>query len=165
MKTCVTDLSRVAIMIWISVLFESSRSLPKWHQYRSHTLLFTLSLSTSVLADRKALSISMRLLDITTPNHPRVAYFADEKIPQYTILSHDMRGYSNIVRAGEQARSDHFDYIWIDTCCIDKTSSSELSEAINSMYRYYREAEVCYAYLADGGPPGSSNQPFLSADG
>ncbi|OJJ30900.1 hypothetical protein ASPWEDRAFT_44873 [Aspergillus wentii DTO 134E9] len=40
-------------------------------------------------------------------------------------------------------------YVWIDTCCIDKTSSSELSEAINSMYCWYREARVCYAFLAD----------------
>jgi hypothetical protein len=43
-------------------------------------------------------------------------------------------------------------YIWIETCCIDKassTSSAELSEAIYSMFRYYREALVCYAYLSD----------------
>jgi hypothetical protein len=40
-------------------------------------------------------------------------------------------------------------YIWIDTCCIDKSSSAELSEAINSMYRWYEESEVCYAYLED----------------
>ena len=41
------------------------------------------------------------------------------------------------------------DYIWIDTCCIDKSSSAELSEAINSMYRWYEESNVCYAYLED----------------
>ncbi|TBU62302.1 heterokaryon incompatibility protein-domain-containing protein [Dichomitus squalens] len=40
-------------------------------------------------------------------------------------------------------------WAWCDTCCIDKTSSSELSEAINSMFRYYALAEVCYAYLGD----------------
>ena len=40
-------------------------------------------------------------------------------------------------------------WVWIDSCCIDKTSSSELSEAINSMFRWYKEAEVCLAYLAD----------------
>lgn len=34
--------------------------------------------------------------------------------------------------ACHQARSDGYDYIWIDTCCIDKSSSAELSEAINS---------------------------------
>jgi len=40
-------------------------------------------------------------------------------------------------------------WIWIDTCCIDKSSSAELSEAINSMYRWYAESEICYVYLAD----------------
>ncbi|KAI9782388.1 MAG: hypothetical protein M1839_005261 [Geoglossum umbratile] len=47
------------------------------------------------------------------------------------------------------ARANGLKYIWIDTCCIDKTSSAELSEAINSMYRWYQEADVCYGYLAD----------------
>ena len=42
-----------------------------------------------------------------------------------------------------------WEWAWIDTCCIDKRSSSELSEAINSMYRWYSEAQVCYAYLED----------------
>ncbi|KAF9071908.1 heterokaryon incompatibility protein-domain-containing protein [Rhodocollybia butyracea] len=111
----------------------------------------------------------MRLLDITTPNEPKLVYFADgQKIPRYAILSHvwgyeevtfqqmqnpssikDLRGYSKIVRAAEKAHSEGFEYIWIDTCCIDKNSSSELSEAINSMYGYYCKAVVCYAYLAD----------------
>lgn len=45
-------------------------------------------------------------------------------------------------------RLDH-DWIWNDTCCIDKSSSSELSEAINSMWIYYSLAEVCLAYLGD----------------
>lgn len=58
-------------------------------------------------------------------------------------------GFSKIDGACQLARSDDFEYIWIDTCCIDKTSSVELSEAINSMYTYYKEAAVCYVYLAD----------------
>jgi hypothetical protein len=40
-------------------------------------------------------------------------------------------------------------YKWIDSCCIDKSSSAELSEAINSMYKWYANAQVCYAYLSD----------------
>ncbi|CDO76714.1 hypothetical protein BN946_scf184796.g8 [Trametes cinnabarina] len=40
-------------------------------------------------------------------------------------------------------------WLWVDTCCIDKTSSTELSEAINSMYQWYAHAAVCYAYLQD----------------
>lgn len=47
------------------------------------------------------------------------------------------------------AKADGYDWVWIDTCCIDKSSSAELSEAINSMFRYYSLAEICYAYLAD----------------
>ncbi|KAI0329307.1 HET-domain-containing protein [Cubamyces sp. BRFM 1775] len=40
-------------------------------------------------------------------------------------------------------------WLWIDTCCINKTSSSELEESINSMFRWYTEARVCFAYLHD----------------
>ena len=47
------------------------------------------------------------------------------------------------------ASTHGYEWAWIDTCCIDKTSSSELSEAINSMYQYYSLADICYAYLQD----------------
>ena len=47
------------------------------------------------------------------------------------------------------AREHHFDSVWVDSCCIDKASSSELSEAINSMFNWYQHAKVCYAYLYD----------------
>jgi hypothetical protein len=40
-------------------------------------------------------------------------------------------------------------HVWIDTVCIDKNSSAELSEAINSMYKWYTKAQECYVYLAD----------------
>jgi hypothetical protein len=40
-------------------------------------------------------------------------------------------------------------YAWIDTCYIDKSSSSEISEAINSLYKWYRDARICFAYLED----------------
>jgi hypothetical protein len=58
-------------------------------------------------------------------------------------------GYSKIANSCERAASDGWRYIWIDTCCIDKSSSAELSEAINSMYDWYYNAEVCYAYMSD----------------
>jgi hypothetical protein len=54
---------------------------------------------------------------------------------------------------------DGYEYIWIDTCCIDKSSSAELSEAINSMFRWYQEAAVCYTYLSDG-PPRKEGDPW-----
>ena len=47
------------------------------------------------------------------------------------------------------AKRHGYQWVWVDTCCIDKTSSAELSEAINSMFQYYSRADVCYAYLQD----------------
>jgi hypothetical protein len=95
--------------------------------------------------------------------------FAGNKIPAYAILSHvwglpkddvsfeDMRagaaeqkpGYFKLQKSCAIAVQDGLKYIWIDTCCIDKGSSAELSEAINSMFRYYAESKICYAYLED----------------
>ncbi|RPD58001.1 HET-domain-containing protein [Lentinus tigrinus ALCF2SS1-7] len=49
----------------------------------------------------------------------------------------------------ELAESHGYKWVWIDTCCIDKTSSAELSEAINLMFRYYSLALICYGYLRD----------------
>jgi hypothetical protein len=89
------------------------------------------------------------------------------QIPQYAILSHRWRdgevqfsdidqpharkmpGYSKIEGCCVQAHEDGYHYVWIDTCCINKSSSSELSEAINSMFMWYKKAQICYAYLDD----------------
>ena len=88
-------------------------------------------------------------------------------IPEYAILSHTWgaeevtfkdisnnvgkkkKGYEKIRFCAEQAAKDGLQYIWVDTCCIDKTSSAELTEAINSMFRWYRGAAKCYVYLSD----------------
>jgi hypothetical protein len=98
-------------------------------------------------------------------------------IPKYVILSHTwgedevtfesmqrpnertkaLRGYMKIKRCCEQAKQDGYRWAWVDTCCIDKRSSAELSEAINSMYRYYWGAEKCYAYLTDVGDENSGD--------
>lgn len=59
------------------------------------------------------------------------------------------RSREKLRRSCERALRDNYKYIWIDTCCIDKSSSSELSEAINSMYAWYQEASECYAFLDD----------------
>ncbi|KAI1782209.1 heterokaryon incompatibility protein-domain-containing protein [Ganoderma leucocontextum] len=93
----------------------------------------------------------------------------------YAILSHTWEGdeqtFQDVEAIGERCRRDGTNprdfihpkvrncciltekqghrWVWIDSCCIDKTSSSELSEGINSMYQWYQEAEVCYAYLVD----------------
>ena len=93
--------------------------------------------------------------------------FFDSQIPKYAILSHrwgddevtfqefrkgkkqEGQGYAKIRRCCALAENRGFDWVWIDTCCIDKKSSAELSEAINSMFRWYGKAGECYAHLSD----------------
>ncbi|KAF5368645.1 hypothetical protein D9758_002389 [Tetrapyrgos nigripes] len=106
----------------------------------------------------------MRLLNTKTLQLHE--FYSD--IPTYAILSHtwdreevtfqDMQnlraakrkaGYAKLWGACAHARQYNFEWIWIDSCCINKESSAELSEAINSMDQYYRNSEVCYVYLAD----------------
>ncbi|KAK2594850.1 hypothetical protein QQS21_007438 [Conoideocrella luteorostrata] len=110
----------------------------------------------------------MRLLKASTLE---IEEFGHDQIPKYAILSHrwgkdelslqdveggvltkqglKKEGLDKVRQFTSRANSDGFEYAWIDTCCIDKTSSAELSEAINSMYIWYDRAERCYAYLAD----------------
>jgi hypothetical protein len=57
--------------------------------------------------------------------------------------------YAKIRSCGEQTRRDGLQHFWVDTCCINKDSIAELSQAINSMYSWYRRAHVWYAYLDD----------------
>jgi hypothetical protein len=108
----------------------------------------------------------MRLLNTNTL---KLHYFGSD-VPRYAILSHTWgeeegeevtfdeigtpegklkTGYQKIKACCEQAKLHRYEYVWIDTCCIDKKSSSELTEAINRMYSYYRDAGICYAYLCD----------------
>ncbi|KAL4062226.1 hypothetical protein J3A83DRAFT_4374755 [Scleroderma citrinum] len=58
-------------------------------------------------------------------------------------------GYHKILKSCEQAKKDGFDWIWIDTCCINKENSSDVSEAINSMYSWCENSKRCYSYLHD----------------
>lgn len=67
----------------------------------------------------------------------------DAKTRCYSPQAWKIRG------ACAQARADNLNWLWIDTCCINKESSAELSEAINSMFRWYRNSFVCYVYLND----------------
>jgi hypothetical protein len=61
-------------------------------------------------------------------------------------------GFSKIQKSCEQALKEGHGYLWCDTNCIDKRSSAELSEAINSMFKWYKNSAICYAYLADVSP-------------
>ncbi|KAH8651658.1 heterokaryon incompatibility protein-domain-containing protein [Ilyonectria robusta] len=108
----------------------------------------------------------MRLLNIHTL---KLENFLGD-VPPYAILSHtwgngevtlqDMDrgdldkkpGWAKIVgfcKAVVKLFPEPLEYVWVDTCCIDKTSSAELSEAINAMFRWYQLAQCCFAYLED----------------
>jgi len=108
-----------------------------------------------------------------------------EEIPPYAILSHtwgeeevlfnDIKsinstpgideqkreGWKKIRFCAEQARQDGLDHFWVDTCCIDKANNTELSEAINSMFRWYQKSDKCYVYLPDveGKSPTEGGRP------
>jgi hypothetical protein len=71
-------------------------------------------------------------------------------------------GMKKIAGCCRQAMADDIEYVWVDTCCIDKSSSSELQETINSMFEWYSNAVVCYVYLADV-PPGDDPLAWSSA--
>ncbi|GFF82129.1 heterokaryon incompatibility protein HET [Aspergillus lentulus] len=57
--------------------------------------------------------------------------------------------WSKIQLACGLALNDGFAYIWVDNCCIDKSSSAELSESLNSVFAWYKDAAICYAYMPD----------------
>lgn len=109
----------------------------------------------------------MRLLNVHTL---KVGQFFEDGIPEYAALSHTWgseeaslqewtqhsspgestkRGFLKVLSACELARRDGFQHLWVDTVCIDKTSSVEVTEAINSTFQWYRDAKVSYAYLED----------------
>lgn len=94
--------------------------------------------------------------------------FIGRNIPKYAILSHtweeeevsfadvtgnprfrEKKGWSKIDMTCKLASHQGLAYAWVDTCCIDKSSSAELTEAINSMFRWYQRAEICYVFLSD----------------
>ncbi|KAK0738719.1 hypothetical protein B0T18DRAFT_308716, partial [Schizothecium vesticola] len=58
-------------------------------------------------------------------------------------------GFRKIQECCRLSKCDGYKYAWIDTVCIDKTSSAELTEAINSMYDWYAKSATCYTYLED----------------
>jgi hypothetical protein len=110
----------------------------------------------------------MRLIERLPSGDFELVSFDDEIPPPYAILSHtwtegqevtyselvartgkDKTGYDKIRFCGGRAAADNLQYFWVDTCCIDKSTSHELSTAINSMFRWYQRASKCYVYLSD----------------
>ena len=116
----------------------------------------------------------MRLLERnSTGGFSLTKDFVGDNIPRYAILSHtwgldtdevtfqdlmdgtanSKPGYNKIRFCGKQAERNGLQYFWVDTCCINKANSTELQEAINSMFRWYRNATKCYVYLSDVSSP------------
>jgi hypothetical protein len=111
----------------------------------------------------------MRLLSLDENGSFSLTEFFGVDIPPYAILSHtwgpdneevtfkDLLEGSHGTKTGvrklhfcvQEASKDNLQYFWVDTCSIDKASSAELSEAINSMFRWYRNSNRCYVYLSD----------------
>src|SRR4051794_20265853 len=113
----------------------------------------------------------MRLLQCDNDGDFSLTQFAENDIPKYAILSHrwgaeevtyndlldgtgkSKVGYGKIQFCGEQARRDGLQHFWVDTCCIDKSNAVEYQHAINSMFRWYRDATRCFVYLPDVSRP------------
>ncbi|KAG1737497.1 heterokaryon incompatibility protein-domain-containing protein [Suillus paluster] len=120
-----------------------------------HTKKFTLDISTGVqpyailshrwLADREEVSFQ----DLYTSVPPSEGLHDSHARPTFPSNVEGKQGFTKVRDACDQASRAGLEYIWIDTCCIDKTSSAELSEAINSMYAWYKDSAVCYVYLHD----------------
>lgn len=115
-------------------------------------------------------SVNMHLLKSKPNNRYELVTFNSDP-PPYAILSHTWQdgqevsyqelrtdtgkhksGYAKIRFCAERAAEDGLEYFWVDTCCIDKSSSAELTESINSMYKWYQQAQICYAYIEDWRP-------------
>ena len=92
--------------------------------------------------------LSHRWIDLTEVDYEEMVDLAKMDRQEQSEIRRRL-GYKKIIDTCKQAKRDGYEWVWIDTCCIDKRSSAELSEAINSMYRWYANAEVCYAYLHD----------------
>lgn len=111
----------------------------------------------------------MRLLRADDSGELSFVEYAGRETPPYAILSHTWGadgdevtfrdilegggkgkpGYRKLSFCAKQAVNDGLQLFWVDTCCIDKSSSAELQEAINSFYQWYQKADKCYAYLSD----------------
>jgi hypothetical protein len=118
----------------------------------------------------------MRLLELNNDGEVSLTKSLVDNVPPYAILSHtwgeddeevtfqdltegvgkSKAGYGKIRFCGKQAARDGLQYVWIDTCCIDKSNSTELAEALNSMFRWYCDAAQCYVYLSDVSACGSA---------
>ncbi|ORX93484.1 heterokaryon incompatibility protein-domain-containing protein [Clohesyomyces aquaticus] len=102
----------------------------------------------------------VRSCHLKYPHYATIDSIADAMIDRASCISIEKRsGYEKIVQCCTQAKRDSYRYVWVDTCCIDKTSSAELSEAINSMFYWYKTSAVCYVLLSDVDMSAAHSQP------
>lgn len=105
---------------------------------------------------------TLMLEDFSLKAKPKYAILShtwevDEEVSYQEILnksSSQKKGWDKIRDTCTLTLRNGLSYVWVDTCCIDKTSSAELSEAINSMFAWYQDAEECYVFLSDFSPGG-----------
>jgi len=81
---------------------------------------------------------------------------------KYIKAARKKKGWAKIQYTCEEARKGGYMYAWVDTCCIDKSSSAELSESLNSMFNWYKQASVCYVFLSDYESPGLGQSVYDS---
>lgn len=111
----------------------------------------------------------MRLLEVGQDDSFSLTDAASTHAARYAILSHTWKGggqevtfrdlldgrgqdktsYRKLDFCRRQSKLDGISHFWVDSVCIDRSSSAELTEAINSMFRWYRDAVKCYVYLSD----------------
>jgi hypothetical protein len=123
----------------------------------------------------------MRLLNVETY---KLKDFPDDRLPRYAILSHTWREDAEEISFGDvesrafferpgaqlvklygccrKAKDEGIQYVWIDSCCIDKHNAVELNGAINCMFRWYRQAALCFVFLSDV-PKGDTGDAFRSS--
>ncbi|KAK3301757.1 heterokaryon incompatibility protein-domain-containing protein [Chaetomium strumarium] len=89
------------------------------------------------------------ILSHTWEDEGEVTFQDINAVPHEELVLRKGKGFGKIQQTCSLACARGIEWAWVDTCCIDKTSSSELTEAINSMFRWYQRAQACFAYLAD----------------
>jgi hypothetical protein len=90
--------------------------------------------------------------EITFQDMVSIAKALDKGDQRSSIAACSKQGFAKITNTCKLARWNGLKYAWVDTCCIDKSSSAELTEAINSMYQWYLKAVACFVYLVDLAP-------------
>ncbi|OJT06666.1 Vegetative incompatibility protein HET-E-1 [Trametes pubescens] len=158
-------------------LSEAIRSMYKWYSQSSICFVYLadvpsdsslISAPNSAFRRSKYFFRGWTLQELIAPR--RVIFLSKD----WTVLGekHELAGlleeitgfFQKVRRFCAFARAEGFEWAWLDACCIDKTSSSELSEALNSMFRWYQDAVVCYASLHDVSDRSNATSPTVDDD-